>query len=263
MSLLSDLKVLYHLALKPVRGASHEDRLESFYAGQASAYDEFRKRLLQGRQELWSDLRGRVDGGVWIDMGGGTGSNLEYFADEMARWEKIYVVDLSSSLLEVAKERAEQNGWDNVEVVHADATTFRLERPADVVTFSYSLTMIPDWFAAIDAARANLRDDGLLGVVDFFISRKYAADGNSQHGWLTRTGWPTWFGNDNVYLSPDHLPYLQRRFNTLQLDECRAKVPYIPLARVPYYRFIGCKQQVANSNARLAEDRISQVSNNV
>jgi S-adenosylmethionine-diacylgycerolhomoserine-N-methlytransferase len=187
---------------------------------------------------------------VWVDIGGGTGSNLEYFGDDLARWDKVYVVDLSKSLLEVAAERAQRNGWTNVETIHADATKFQLDRPADVVTFSYSLTMIPDWFAAIDAAQRTLRDDGLLGVVDFFVSRKYAADKNTQHGWLTRTGWPTWFGNDNVYLSPDHLPYLQNQFATTQLDECRAKVPYIPLARVPYYRFIGQKTKTANQNSR-------------
>ena len=52
MRLASDLRVLYHLALKPVRGADHAARLDSFYAGQAEAYDAFRKRLLAGRAEL-------------------------------------------------------------------------------------------------------------------------------------------------------------------------------------------------------------------
>ena len=110
MSLFSDLKVLYHLALKPVRGDSHEDRLESFYSGQAGAYDDFRRRLLQGREELWSDLLGQVTSGVWIDLGGGTGANLEYFGDRISQFEEIYVVDLSSSLLEVARRRAEVLG---------------------------------------------------------------------------------------------------------------------------------------------------------
>ena len=43
----------------------------------------------------------------------------------------------------------------------ADATTFQPDAgKADVVTFSYSLTMIPDWFAAIDNALAMLRPAG-------------------------------------------------------------------------------------------------------
>src|SRR3954462_3609937 len=78
MGLASDLRILYHLALKPVRGKDHAARMESFYAGQAGAYDDFRKRLLKGRQELWN-LIPPPPGGTWLDRGGGTGANLEYF----------------------------------------------------------------------------------------------------------------------------------------------------------------------------------------
>src|SRR5205823_5784119 len=39
MSLASDLKILFHMTLAPIRGQSHRDRLESFYASQARSYD--------------------------------------------------------------------------------------------------------------------------------------------------------------------------------------------------------------------------------
>jgi S-adenosylmethionine-diacylgycerolhomoserine-N-methlytransferase len=259
MGLASDLRILYHLALKPVRGKDHAARMESFYAGQAGAYDDFRKRLLKGRQELWR-LIPPPAGGTWIDMGGGTGANLEYFggqgpgarshgagvgsqAERLAGLEKIYVLDLSHSLLEVAKQRIAAQGWTNVETVEADATTFQPPGgPVDVVTFSYSLTMIPDWFAALENALAILKPGGTIGVVDFYVSRKYASDGLARHGWLTRTFWPTWFALDNVYPSPDHVPFLHRHFDVLHFEEHRAKVPYIPLARMPYYLFVGRKR---------------------
>src|SRR6476661_9265808 len=176
MSLASDLRILYHLALKPVRGKDHAARMESFYAGQAGAYDDFRKRLLKGRQELWSLIPPAV-GGTWIDMGGGTGANLDYFGDSIQKLRKVYVLDLSHSLLEIAKQRIAAKGWTNVEAVEADATTFRpADGPVDVVTFSYSLTMIPDWFAAIENALAMLKPGGVIGVVDFYVARKYASD---------------------------------------------------------------------------------------
>ena len=76
-SLMADLKVLYHLALKPVRGESHAERMESFYAGQAGDYDSFRRRLLQGREDLFRTID-VPRGGTWVDLGGGTGSNMEY-----------------------------------------------------------------------------------------------------------------------------------------------------------------------------------------
>jgi S-adenosylmethionine-diacylgycerolhomoserine-N-methlytransferase len=242
MSLASDIKILYHLALKPVRGKDHAARMESFYAGQAEAYDDFRKRLLQGRQELWN-LIDAPGGGTWIDMGGGTGANLDYFGDRLATLGKVYVLDLSHSLLEVAKKRIAAKGWTNVETVEADATSFQpAGGPVDVVTFSYSLTMIPDWFAAIENALAMLRPGGVIGVVDFYVARKFPTDGLARHGWLTRTFWPTWFAMDNVFPSPDHVPFLHKHFEVLHFEEHKAKVPYLPLARMPYYVFVGRKR---------------------
>lgn len=248
MSFLSDLRILYHLALKPVRGKDHAARMENFYSGQAGAYDDFRKRLLKGRQELWN-LIPPPAGGTWLDMGGGTGANLEYFGGQgtgdarLAGLEKIYVLDLSHSLLEIAKQRAAKAGWTNVETVEADATTFQPPSgPVDVVTFSYSLTMIPDWFAAIENALSILKPGGTIGVVDFYVSRKYTSGTLAKHSWMTRTFWPTWFGMDNVFPSPDHVPFLHRHFDVLHFEEHRAKVPYIPLSRVPYYLFVGRKR---------------------
>ena len=130
----------------------------------------------------------------------------------------------------------------SIEVVEADATLFQpADGRADVVTFSYSLTMIPDWFAALENAMAMLKPGGLIGVVDFYVSRKYPTDGLRRHSWLTRTFWPMWFGSDNVFPSPDHIPFLHRHFEPLQFEERRAKVPYLPLVRTPYYIFVGRK----------------------
>ncbi|MDZ7615564.1 MAG: class I SAM-dependent methyltransferase [Patescibacteria group bacterium] len=187
MGLFRDLRILFHLVLKPVRGKDHAARLESFYAGQAEGYDAFRKRLLQGREELWQKLDA-PEGGVWVDLGGGTGSNLELMGPKIDRLAKVYLVDLSPSLLKVARQRIESKGWRNVETVEADATVWQPpDAPADLVTFSYSLTMIPDWIGAMENGRAMLREGGCLGAVDFYVSRKYPTEGMRRHGWLVRS----------------------------------------------------------------------------
>lgn len=241
MAFFSDMKVLYHMLVKPVRGDNHAERMESFYGGQANAYDDFRRRLLKGREELWQELP-RPEGGIWVDMGGGTGSNIEYLADDIDKLGSVYVVDLSESLLKVATERFEERGWTNAKAVAADATRFRPpEGTADVVTFSYSLTMIPDWFAAIENALAMLKPGGLIGVVDFYVGRKYPAEGLKKHRWLARTLWQPWFATDNVFPSPDHLPFLRHHFDQVYLVEERNRMPYVPLLKTPYYQFIGRK----------------------
>src|SRR5262249_3779829 len=145
MSLASDLKTLFHMTLMPIRGKNHRDRLESFYAAQARSYDSFRAHLLRGRQELYESLP-VPEGGVWLEMGGGTGPTLESLGDRLRQLGRVHVVDLSTSLLGIARERIAAHGWNNVEVHEQDVTTFQPEQAADVVTFSYSLTMIPDWF---------------------------------------------------------------------------------------------------------------------
>ncbi|HMP80055.1 MAG TPA: class I SAM-dependent methyltransferase [Pirellulaceae bacterium] len=241
MALFSDVRILYHMLIKRVRGKTHAERMESFYGGQAADYDAFRKRLLHGREQMWS-LLPRPEQGVWVDFGGGTGANLENLGDAIHRLKKVYVVDLATSLLEVAKQRCEAKHWTNVVPTEGDATAFTPdEGEADVVTFSYSLTMIPDWFAAIDNALRILKPGGTIGVVDFYVSRKFPADGNRRHGWFARTLWPNWFATDNVFPSHDHLPYLQRHFVTKHLTESRGKIPYVPFLRSPYYIFVGEK----------------------
>ena len=127
MAFISDMKVLYHMLVKPVRGDNHAERMESFYGGQATAYDDFRKRLLKGREELWETIPRPVDG-IWVDMGGGTGANIENLANDIDSLKKVYVVDLSESLLNVATDRFAARGWDNAEAIAADATKFRPPR---------------------------------------------------------------------------------------------------------------------------------------
>ena len=242
MSFASDLKILYHMALRPIRGATHAERMDHFYSGQADGYDDFRRRLLQGRREMWAAID-PIKNGRWIDMGGGTGSNLQLFDETISRWDQIIVVDLATSLLEVARQRARKHEWHNVEIVEGDATNFQPSGGlVDVVTFSYSLTMIPDWFLAIQNAHKCLRSGGRIGVVDFFVSRKHPAASHRRHSWFTRNFWPVWMSSDNVFPSSEHVPFLHHYFEPLTYEENLAKVPYLPLVRVPYYIFIGRKR---------------------
>ena len=179
-SRLSDLRVLWHLLCHPVRGDSHAERLESFYQGQAGDYDSFRARMLHGRTELLNRIDW-PDQGTWVDMGAGTGHNLFSVTDQASRLDRVCLVDLSPSLLDVAKRRSDSEGMTNVEIMEADATLIDLpDATVDVVTFSYSLTMIPDWFEAIATAERILKPGGTIAVADFYVSRKYA-DADRRH----------------------------------------------------------------------------------
>lgn len=163
------------------------------------------------------------------------------------------MIDLCRPLLVIAKAR--NAGKANVVVTEADATTYRPTEPVDCAYFSYALTMIPDWKRAIDNAIAMLKPGGLLGVVDFYVSRAQRRPGMARHGWLSRSFWPSWFRHDGVHLSPEHLPSLGQRLETLHLGEHRAALPYIPSLRAPYYLFVGRKRSAPGADARTSVAR--------
>jgi S-adenosylmethionine-diacylgycerolhomoserine-N-methlytransferase len=241
MGLVSELRTLYHLTCTRVRGASHAERLESFYRGQAEGYDAFRRRLLHGRAEMLSALE-IPPGGRLLDVGGGTGSNVELLGERLSLLESVHIVDLCPSLLESARQRVQHNGWPNVHTVLADACSYHHEGgPVDALTFSYSLTMIPNWFEALERAHAALKPGGMIGVVDFYVARKWPAEGLRRQWGLTRWFWPAWFGLDNVFPSPDHLPWLLAHFQTVRLEERTGRVPYLLGLKAPYYIFLGRK----------------------
>ncbi len=235
-----DLRILLSLLRGLPRGGSHAENLQAFYGPQAEHYDAFRERLLAGRRELIRMLA-PPGGARVVELGGGTGQNLTYFGDGLARLESVEIVDLCPALIARARRRAAD--WPNVRVIEADATTYRPAQPADCVYLSYALTMIPDWKAVIDNAIAMLRPGGLLGVVDFYVSAASPPPGAVRHGAFTRFFWPRWFAHDGVHPSPDHLARLRALLPDHAVRECRAPVPYLPGMRVPYYIFVGRRAQ--------------------
>ena len=88
-------------------------------------------------------------GGRIVELGAGTGANLDALARCVGinRLERVHLIDLCPSLLAVARQRT--RGMANVEVIAADAATWRPAGPVDRVFLSYSLTrgssgMTPD-----------------------------------------------------------------------------------------------------------------------
>jgi len=237
-TLRGDLGVLLRLLRGMPRGATHAHSLDAFYDAQSGEYDRFRERLLRGRAELVASLPLPPHARI-VELGGGTGRNVEFLGVRLADVASYTVVDLCEPLLARARERAQ--AMPQLHAVRGDATSWRPDTKVDAVILSYALTMIPDWRAAIANATAMLKPGGVLGVVDFYISPRRADVGTAQHGAFTRAFWPRWFAHDGVHPSAQHLPALRAALPAHEFVEARAPVPYLPLVRVPYYRFVGVK----------------------
>jgi len=239
MSRISDLPVLWRMLVGMPKKGAHAAKLEDFYAGQAAAYDRFRERLLHGRDELLARLP-LHPGTVLVELGCGTGRNLEPIAHRLGGLAAVHLVDLCPSLLAVARQRIAARGWSNVQAVEADATTWQPPQPADIVLCAYSLTMMPDWRATVANACAMLRPGGLLAVVDFTVIDQAVAElaGVSKQPAALRWAWRRWFGHDGVRPDMRMLPHLAANLHTVHLEVQRGTMPYMPV-RAAYTLFIG------------------------
>jgi len=243
-TLAAEIKVLLTLLRGQPRVGSHVERLEAFYAPQAGRYDAFRERLLHGRSELIADLiaaRAVPPGGHLVELGAGTGRNLLFFGERLAKLARVDAVDLCPALVGEARRRT--HAMANVQVHQADACHWQPEAQVDGVYLAYALTMIPDWEAAIENAIAMLKPGGYLGVVDFYVSAAHPAPGLARHSAVSRAFWPRWFRHDGVHLGPQRLQCLRLSLPDHQLIETSAPIPYLPGLRVPYFRFIGRRPQ--------------------
>jgi S-adenosylmethionine-diacylgycerolhomoserine-N-methlytransferase len=237
--LFADSRVLWQMLRGQPRVGSAAERLQAFYAPQATRYDAFRERLLHGRSELIERLVIPPDGTA-VELGGGTGSNIDRFGSRLERLRLYTLVDLCPALLAQARPRATRHG--NGELVEADATRFRPREPVDCVFFSYALTMVDDWRAALANAVAMLKPGGMLGVVDFYVSAATPRPGFVRHSACERWLWQRWFAHDGVMLSPEHLEALSDAMPDSMRFERQGALPYVPGMSVPYYIFIGRKR---------------------
>ncbi|KAF2761212.1 betaine lipid synthase [Pseudovirgaria hyperparasitica] len=301
-SLHAYLKFAYNCFLKPHTGdgtGNQQDALESFYSAQASIYDATRAKLLTGREDMLglvaAQLKHKVHTGqftrkpVWVDVGGGTGYNIEAMSKEISIpefFEAVYIVDLSPSLLEVARKRFERLGWKNVHVICQDARRFRLHEHlssaqqqkeaaekghiirdldekadaggAELVTMSFSLSMIPEFHSVVDSLSSLLAPSGIIGVCDFYVQSAIDYQGRNYTGgfidrhcmWISRVFWRTWFEVDRVNLEPARRDYLEYRFGTIISVNQRNRFMGV---RIPYYIWIGCAKENGASIEKLAE----------
>jgi hypothetical protein len=69
------------LVASTLKVSGHAKDMEAFYKYQKEGYDSFREGLLHARPALMEAFPLKKGGGmVWIDIGGGTARNLEFFS---------------------------------------------------------------------------------------------------------------------------------------------------------------------------------------
>ena len=149
----------------------HGVAMDRMYHLQRHIYDASRRYYLLGRDELLNRLAPPPGGSV-LEIGCGTGRNLIGAARRYGH-AKLFGVDISQEMLKTALGNFGRFGLDRrVKLACVDATSFDPmaslgQKQFDRIFFSYTLSMVPEWQAALRHAFSLLSPDGELHIVDF------------------------------------------------------------------------------------------------
>ncbi|MFV0389475.1 MAG: class I SAM-dependent methyltransferase [Pyrinomonadaceae bacterium] len=149
--------------------------MERMYRPQKYFYDLTRKYYLLGRDQLLDKMQISGEDSV-LEVGCGTGRNLVIAARRYPN-ASFYGIDASDAMLESSFKKIKKFTIKNVMVKKAladdysFAKTFYLAQKFDVIYFSFSISMIENWQAAIKNAIRNLKSGGIIYFVDFFDQR--------------------------------------------------------------------------------------------
>lgn len=236
-----DLLTLWQLFTIKISGNTHEERLESYFGPQADNYDHFRWRILAGREALYKSVP-LSENAVWVDYGGGTAANFEALGTKASSLKEVHILDLSSSMLKIAEQRIKKNLWKNFFLhCHDISKPWLKEISADIVSFSYTLSMCPLWIQALQNADRQLKSGGLVAVVDFYIADKYEALPDLRQSWWKRYIKPLFFVRDNVVMRSDLQLYLRSQYETIEFKRMTHRYPNTPLT-IDYFLFVGRKK---------------------
>ena len=205
--------------------------------------------MLVARPEMMSSFGPIKSGHTWLDVGGGTGRNIHYIRAQLDRFEKIVVLDICPELLAIGEDHARRSftpsQCDRIEWVCMDINSKNIRsklskylrndqnRGFDTITFSYSVSMIPEWQKALESARSLMSEDGRVVISDFDT---YTEQGNGIKDFMIHT----WYKQDSVRIEAKTRQVISRDV----FPANRFKVTFArfqrPLAGVKIPHFVGC-----------------------
>ncbi|HLX62779.1 MAG TPA: class I SAM-dependent methyltransferase [Planctomycetota bacterium] len=201
----------------------HSSQMDRIYRVQRHFYDLTRKFYLFGRDRLIRTMDIRPGMNV-LEIGCGTARNLILLARKHPQ-ARFYGLDASREMLATAQKKIDSRKLaDRITLKYCLAEeldykrTFELNEKFDAMFFSYSLSMIPTWRAALDAAFANVKPGHSIYSVDFWDQRELPAVFRKMLVW--------WLSLFHVHHRPELLEYMN------ELDtRGRCKLELTPLYR--------------------------------
>lgn len=149
-----------------------KQEIQAAYQRQAKHYDfaVLLYRLIGLRIETYRsravELLRLKPGDRVVDLGCGTGLNFPHVIERIGPQGRLIGVDLSSKMLANARERAEQEGWSNIELVQSDMATYAFPQGINGVLSTGAFGFVPEYERVIENALRALVPGGRLVIAD-------------------------------------------------------------------------------------------------
>lgn len=189
---------------------SQKNKMEAYYSFQSKIYDATRWSFLFGRKKIINLLPGLDAESTLIEVGCGTGYNLQYLA---SKYQHTNILGLDISKIMLTKATKKVQNKSNIRLINQAYGTSEeaseIPSKVNLILFSYALSMInPHWSSLIDQAKKDLKPGGFIAVVDFEDSR---------FPWFKKH-----MGNNHVRMDSHIIPYLNQSFQAIESTSRKA-----------------------------------------
>ncbi len=101
-----------------------------------------------------------------IELGCGTGLNFPFLMEQIGPEGRLIGVDLTPGMLDIARERVERSGWNNVELIQSDIVDYDFPEEVNGVFATGLFGYISEYDHVIEAASQCLLPGGHISILD-------------------------------------------------------------------------------------------------
>ncbi len=105
-------------------------------------------------------------GDTVLDLACGTGLNFSLLEKKVGQDGKIIGVDLTDAMLDHARDRVQDAGWKNVELVQSDLAQYEFPSGVSGVLSTLAITLVPEYDEVIRRGAESLVSGGRMAIFD-------------------------------------------------------------------------------------------------
>lgn len=148
------------------------NRIKKIYTKQARFYDISEKiyvlfgfREEKYRQKAIAKMNLK-ESDVVVDLGCGTGKNFALIQKSIGPNGTIIGIDFTAAMLEQARHKVVRHGWQNVELLEMDMSSFTFPSKVDAVLSTFSLSFSDQFDVVVKRAYLSLPQKGKFVIAD-------------------------------------------------------------------------------------------------